>query len=133
MDDLYGKRALDFVESLRHCADATSICDLLVEELAAFGLTHVTDWTLPGPGESVDKGVLLNTRPADYVEHYVGQNLVVRDPVMTELRHTVDPYSWGDVRASTLRYPKASSNLQYTPSCASPATAVHVGQKVSSW
>ena len=100
MDDLYGKRALDFVESLRHCADATSICDLLVEELAAFGLTHVTDWTLPGPGESVDKGVLLNTRPADdYVEHYVGQNLVVRDPVMTELRHTVDPYSWGDVRA----------------------------------
>jgi LuxR family quorum sensing-dependent transcriptional regulator len=99
MDDQYGKRALDFVEALRRCTDAPAICDLLVAELAAFGFTYVTDWTLPGPGESPGKGVLLNTRPADYVEHYVEHNLVVRDPVMTELRHTVDPFSWSDVRS----------------------------------
>jgi len=32
-----------------------------------------------------------------YVERYIEKNHTLRDPVVTELRHTVDPYTWTDV------------------------------------
>jgi LuxR family quorum sensing-dependent transcriptional regulator len=41
----------------------------------------------------------MNTRPREYIERYIEKNYVVRDPVVTELRRTVNPYSWSDVRA----------------------------------
>jgi LuxR family quorum sensing-dependent transcriptional regulator len=52
---------------------------------------------MPGPGEPFKKGVHLNTRPQDYIDRYEEKNYVVRDPVVTELRHSVRPFSWSDV------------------------------------
>ncbi len=96
--DHYAKRTLDFVERIGSLTDYDEICREIVEELEAFGFTSVTTMTLPGPGEEFADGMLLNTRPREYTDHYIEKNYVVRDPVVTELRHTVYPYSWSDVR-----------------------------------
>ena len=40
----------------------------------------------------------MNTRPQEYVDRYIEKNYVLRDPVVTELRNTLNPYTWGDVR-----------------------------------
>jgi LuxR family quorum sensing-dependent transcriptional regulator len=95
--DEYSKRTLDFVARLQRLTEYEEICDLIVKELEWFGLTHVTSVSLPGPGR--DASLLMNNRPQEYIDRYIEKNYVTRDPVVTELRHSLNPYTWGDVRA----------------------------------
>jgi LuxR family quorum sensing-dependent transcriptional regulator len=96
--DEYAKRTLDFVERLQKQRGYDEICRDIIKELEWFGLSCVTSWTLPGPGCHAADGIMLNNRPQDYIDRYVEKNYVVRDPVITELQTTVNPYSWGDIR-----------------------------------
>lgn len=98
-NDQYGKRALDFVERLQPLRSYEDIAREIMRELNWFGYAYVTDLSIPGPNDELQDGILLNSRPREYVERYVDQNYVMRDPIVTELRYTTDAYSWGDVRA----------------------------------
>lgn len=93
----YAHRPFDFAEKIEALNDYDAICAAICEELAWFGFTCVTSFIMPGPGEPFKKGVHLNTRPQDYVDHYEEKNYVLRDPVVTELRNTVRPFAWSDV------------------------------------
>lgn len=93
----YAHRPLDFVEKIESLTDYDAICTAISEELAWYGLTCVTSFMMPGPGEPFKKGVRLNTRPQEYIDHYEDKNYVLRDPVVTELRDSVRPFSWSDV------------------------------------
>jgi LuxR family quorum sensing-dependent transcriptional regulator len=95
--DEYSKRTLDFVARLQRLTDYDEICDLVVKELEWFGLTHVTSVSLPAPGR--DASILMNNRPQEYIDRYLEKNYALRDPVVTEIRNTLNPYTWGDVRA----------------------------------
>jgi len=97
--DEYSKRALDFVQRLQKLTDYDEICRHIVRELEWFGLSHVSSISLPGPGRDADQCILMNTRPKEFVERYIEKNYVVRDPVITELRRTVNPFSWREIRA----------------------------------
>ena len=97
--DEYSKRTLDFVARLQRLTDYDEICDLIVKELEWFGLTRVSSFFLRGPGRDAIEGVLMNNRPQEFVKHYIQKNYVLRDPLVTELRNTLNPYTWGDVRA----------------------------------
>jgi LuxR family quorum sensing-dependent transcriptional regulator len=97
--DLYGKRTLDFVERLQQLENYDDICRQIASELEWFGFTCVSSWSVPGPGDDPSDCLLLNNRPQDYVEHYIEKNYMIRDPVVTELRRTLTPFSWGDLRA----------------------------------
>lgn len=96
--DVYSKRTLDFVQRLQQLTEYDEICRHIVKELEWFGLTHVSNISLPGPGRDAGECILMNTRPKEFVARYIEKNYVVRDPVITELRRTVSPFSWGDVR-----------------------------------
>lgn len=93
----YVHRPLDFVQKIESLQGYDEICAAISEELAWFGFTCVTSFIMPGPGEPFKKGIHLNTRPQDYIDRYEEKNYVVRDPVVTELRNTVRPFSWSDV------------------------------------
>jgi LuxR family quorum sensing-dependent transcriptional regulator len=93
----YRYRPLDFVQKVEALQSYDEICAAISAELAWFGFTCVTSFMMPGPGEPFKRGVHFNTRPQDYIDRYEERNYVVRDPVVTELRHTVRPFSWSDV------------------------------------
>jgi LuxR family quorum sensing-dependent transcriptional regulator len=97
--DEYGKRTLDFVQQLQRLTKYDEICRHIVKELEWFGFTNVSCISLPGPGRDAVDCILMNNRPQEYVDHYIEKNYVIRDPVITELRKTINPYSWGDIRA----------------------------------
>ena len=97
--DEYSKRTLDFVQRLQRLTKYEDICRHIVTELEWFGCTNVSSISLPGPGRDATECILMNTRPHEFIERYIEKNYVVRDPVITELRKTVHPYSWGDIRA----------------------------------
>ncbi len=42
--------------------------------------------------------MVFNNRPQEYIDRYKEKNYLVRDPLVTELRTSVQPYSWNDVR-----------------------------------
>jgi LuxR family quorum sensing-dependent transcriptional regulator len=96
--DEYGKRTLDFVQRLQKLTSYDDICRHVITELEWFGFTHVSSISLPGPGREATECILMNTRPREYIDRYIEKNYVVRDPVVTELRRTVNPFSWSDVR-----------------------------------
>lgn len=100
--DSHGARVLDFAEDLRRLSDYDSICTRITEEFSRFGYSHLTVWNMPSSGESMDEALLFNNRPEDYTDHYIRNNLIERDPVVLELRTTLSPHTWDDVRKKTL-------------------------------
>lgn len=66
--------------------------------MAALGFEYVTIAVVPAAGQSPIPGVLLNNRPVEYLTRYAEQNYAEKDPVVTELRKTLQPYSWSDIR-----------------------------------
>jgi LuxR family quorum sensing-dependent transcriptional regulator len=99
-NDVYGKRTLDFVEKLQSLTDYNDICRHVVKEIEAFGFTCLTSFSMPGPGADLKDGILLNNRPAEYTQRYFEKNYLAHDPAINELRHTLNPYSWSDIRES---------------------------------
>jgi LuxR family transcriptional regulator, quorum-sensing system regulator BjaR1 len=96
--DQYAKRTLDFVERLQKLERYEDICGHIATELQWFGFSCVSSWSVPGPGDEPADCILLNNRPKEYVDRYIEKNYVVRDPVVTELRKTLHPFTWNDVR-----------------------------------
>jgi LuxR family quorum sensing-dependent transcriptional regulator len=96
--DEYSKRTLDFVQRLQQLTDYDEVCRQITTELAWFGFSCVTSWSLPGPGGHAADGVVLNTRPQEYVDRYCEKNYVAHDPAVLELRKTLNPFSWSDIR-----------------------------------
>jgi LuxR family quorum sensing-dependent transcriptional regulator len=96
--DEYAKRTLDFVERLQQLTSYEDVCRHIAAELEWFGFSCVTSFQVPGPGCSLKDGILLNSRPQEYVDRYVENNYVMHDPVVKELRRNMNPYSWNDVR-----------------------------------
>src|SRR6478609_5581035 len=96
--DTYGMRTLDFVERLQRLTDYDEICQLIMKEMEWFGFSCVTSFSIPGPGENLEASIQLNNRPKEYTERYVEKNYVLQDPAVTELRKTINPYSWNDIR-----------------------------------
>jgi DNA-binding CsgD family transcriptional regulator len=97
--DEYGKRALDFVERLQGLTKYDEVCREITAALEGFGFSCVTAWSLPGPGANPEDGVVLNTRPREYIDRYCEKNYVARDPAVSQLRRSLSPFSWGDMRS----------------------------------
>lgn len=97
--DQYGKRTLDFVQKLQTLTGYEEICSEIAKEMEWYGFDFVSSWSMPGPGDDPADCLLLNNRPKEYVDRYIEKNYVMRDPVVTELRRTLSPFSWKDLRA----------------------------------
>ncbi|WP_020175361.1 LuxR family transcriptional regulator [Methyloferula stellata] len=96
--DEYGRRTFEFIEKLQQLQNCDEIQNLIVKELDWYGLTRVTSWSIPGPGDGPEGKVSLNTRPDGYIEHYLRHQYIDRDPVVTELRRSLSPFTWDDLR-----------------------------------
>ncbi len=96
--DEYSKRTLDFVERLQKLSSYDDISNLIMKELEWYGFRCVTVFTIPTAGKTLKDCLWMNNRPQDYIDHYSENNYILRDPIVTEFRRTIRPYSWGDVR-----------------------------------
>lgn len=90
--------AFEACDHLRNAKDADEAKRVLVATMKQFGHDFLTCTVMPAPGQDPRDCFLLNTRPAEYCERYKQLNHVDIDPVVTELRHTLRPYSWSDVK-----------------------------------
>ena len=107
--DSYATRTLDFVERISCFDDQKHICNEIERELLWYGLTNVTIKNIPGPSGSLEDGMILNTRPAEYLDHYIENNYIFSDPVVLELFKTTNSYTWNDIRETR----KLSKNQKF--------------------
>jgi DNA-binding CsgD family transcriptional regulator len=98
--DNYARFSFEFMETLASLEGADEIRAAIMEAIKPLGFEYATGAAVPGPGQSPMEGVLLNNRPADYVAHYVSKNYTEIDPIVTEVRQNLRPFSWGDVRST---------------------------------
>jgi LuxR family quorum sensing-dependent transcriptional regulator len=96
--DEYARRALDFVEHLQQLRGYDEVCKHILKEMAWFGFECVTSFSVPGAGQTLKDCMWLNTRPQDYIDRYSEKNYILQDPIVTEFRRNIHPYSWNDVR-----------------------------------
>ncbi len=94
----YAQEAFEFCTAIRDMNRREDVEQLIAKTLQNFGFEFVTCAGVPTNLADPTSSVLMNTRPQEYVSHYIEERLVLRDPVVTELRHTMRPYSWSDVR-----------------------------------
>ena len=93
------QRVFDFIEKIQALeGDYDALCQAFCDELSFYGLEFVTCAEVPGPGKRLEDSILFNSRPISYIEHYFERKHVLNDPIVTELRHTVTPFSWSDVK-----------------------------------
>lgn len=95
--DIYYERTFDFIDRLRNLENYEDICNELIDELEWYGLTCVTSLKIPSPGEDLSDTIVINNRPEEYVKHYSDNAYIFKDPVVTELKETLDTYSWDDI------------------------------------
>ncbi len=103
-----GLQAIEYVSVLRAATSHEMILSLTVEMLDRYGLTFVTSWSARRDGTMFH--IDLNTRPADYIERYIHDDLFWRDPVISAMRRTHASLSWSDV-TSKFSWTKAELTL----------------------
>ncbi len=99
-NDEYGRRTLEFVANVAQAKTGQDICDLVVTEMAWYGLTFVTSWSMPDVEGDVTETIELNTRPPSYTEHYRDAGYIYKDPIVSAMRRSMVAQSWSDVRES---------------------------------
>ncbi len=109
ISDDYGRRTLEFVAAAAKASSRAEVVRLTLAELDWYGLTYLTSWSAPSEGGGLAEAININTRPADYVEHYFRNDLFWRDPVIAALRQSLDTLTWSDVRSRLTS--KAERNL----------------------
>lgn len=97
--DQFAVEALEFCENINRLKSPSSMTALVFSTLARLGFEHVTCAAIPAPGQSPLGGILINNRPAEYLQRYHERGYATKDPVVTELKRTLQPYSWSDVRS----------------------------------
>lgn len=95
---MLGQHVLDFIDKIQSLEDYDEICIAVAEELAKYGLSYVTSLNIPAPGQSLQKNILLNSRPEEFTKRYAEKNYILTDPNVTYLQRTLDPYTWTDVK-----------------------------------
>jgi LuxR family quorum sensing-dependent transcriptional regulator len=97
--DAYSTRALDFIQQLQQLRDYEEIRRHILKEMQWFGFSCVTSFSVPTAGQTLKDCLWLNNRPQDYIDHYSENNTILHDPIVTEFRTNIHPYTWGEVRA----------------------------------
>ncbi|MGU3359192.1 autoinducer binding domain-containing protein [Methylobacterium sp. M6A4_1b] len=99
------RRALDqtlgFLRALDRTASADDVGRLLVDEFAAFGVSHAMAGMVPRkgtPSRQQHGHVLVNTFPAAWSRRYLARGYAFHDPTVRHLADTTVPFAWSDLR-----------------------------------
>ena len=94
--------ALDTVENIETSNDVSEIATLFADLIAAAGFAYSVCMKVPEGGEEPTTGLLLNSLPGNWWQHYLEQGYVVHDPVIRETLENFRPFTWRDVTADRL-------------------------------
>jgi DNA-binding CsgD family transcriptional regulator len=90
-------RTLEFVHTIEAVDDPAAVAAAFQTFVADFGFKTACCMKVPDHGESIRDAALIHSTPDGWNERYVARDYVLRDPMVTEMFRTYEPYSWSDV------------------------------------
>jgi LuxR family transcriptional activator of conjugal transfer of Ti plasmids len=88
----------NFVEKLEAADGISAIYDLIDSELTSRGFDHFA-YLILQPPEGPLEPLYIGSYREDWSEHYLTQDYVNVDPVMSTAANTVAPFTWNDLYA----------------------------------
>lgn len=79
---------------------ASSVQDAIEAITRHYGVRFVTIHLLKNAGRGIDNPFVRTTYPADWVRHYLLNNLAVVDPVLKTSLRSDEPFDWSTLRLS---------------------------------
>ena len=96
----YALRVFEACTTINSAKNASDLQRDLVGVFASFGLDHLTILPVPRVGRSVFPGMLVNTRPTEWLQRYDELKHAKWDPPVVHLQRSHSIASWNDLRAS---------------------------------
>jgi len=92
--------ALDFVERLDSLHTTDEIWRAFADFAAPYGFEYSGYMDLPAPGERLEDTLICHRAPPDWLNRYLKNNYIVKDPLALHLTKTALPYTLEDVMSS---------------------------------
>jgi LuxR family quorum sensing-dependent transcriptional regulator len=108
----YGRKALDFVESLERVATADAAMDAMADAFASFGFQTLIVTGLPNPQQRFEQLVLAKRWPAEWFRLYTAKQYIKADPVARLCRNSLNPFEWLEAPYDPEREPRAVEVMQ---------------------
>lgn len=105
-DQLWGKRALEFVDAVERL-DAPALISRFESLIASCGFTAYIMAGLPSRNAKLPELTLANGWPRDWFDLYVSENFSAVDPVPRHGATTVHPFVWSEAPYDRDRDPAA--------------------------
>ena len=87
-------KSLVFIDSIQSAANQNTVSEILVNALDSFGFDSAAVLKLPGPHETIEDTMFINTRSSEFATIYYEQHFVARDPVINQFSGDKYAYSW---------------------------------------
>ena len=95
MDGVYPS-VLDLIERFETLSASDEVWQCFMEFTSRRGLCFGALADLPRPTERLADTILCLSWPGEWLERYMNQNYLRRDPAVRAMSHTRDPYSWNE-------------------------------------
>jgi len=102
-----GKFALDTIDRINGARAIDGVCGILRQVGAGYGYTSFLITRVPMPGETLAQHVMLSGWPPEWMERYNSNDYVHVDPVANQIRTSVRPFLWSQVRYDPRRNRRA--------------------------
>lgn len=102
---------LDHINRMQRAPTPKHICSELLRVTGAFGLDAAIIGVMPVTGSvrlSRDPRILLDSWPRDWLDDYVQNDYVRRDPVVARARWKPEPFRWSDVRDGSQNFSRGA-------------------------
>ncbi|GGK36775.1 helix-turn-helix transcriptional regulator [Salinarimonas ramus] len=92
----FAKDAFAFVEAIENADTPEALLGEMHRALGVFGFENFVITSLPRPGQSMRKAILIHHLPDQWFELYTRKSYADHDPVIRHCRQTVKPFEWGE-------------------------------------
>lgn len=107
-----GRDAFAFVEAIETADTPRALLDEMVRALGVFGFENFVITSLPRPGESMRKAILIHRLPGLWFDLYTRHSYADHDPVIRHCRQTVKPFEWAEAPYDADSDPRAAEVMR---------------------
>lgn len=87
-------KAFDFIEDVENSIDEESLAKTIQMGFEEFGFESVVALKLPGPNETMEDNMYINSRNSEFATVYFEQDMTGFDPVVEQCANSFSAFTW---------------------------------------
>lgn len=108
MSSDYGRNTIDFIEGLMAVSTIDEALRAIESGFSAFGFETIIITGIPNHQQTFSQMVMAKRWPEEWFELYTRKNFDRHDPVVRNLRQTINPFEWSEAPYHRKDEPRAA-------------------------